>query len=147
VHPFRQAHAGGVGESASGVDLRGDHFAVDDERGAERPDARAGLGIGQGGRDDRPRGSDDRAVGWDGVADEGRLAVIGGPPLWGLQAEEGSLLGPVVDVVLELHSVVVRHTFSFLASHSIIAYNLIIVDSEWVSLSVWTCLPKCYAPK
>jgi hypothetical protein len=58
VHPFRQAHGGGVGEAARCVDLGGDPFAVDDERGAERLDARGGLGISQGGRDDRPRGSD-----------------------------------------------------------------------------------------
>jgi hypothetical protein len=80
VHPFRQAHGGGVGEAACCVDLAGDHFAVDDERGAERLDARAGLRVGQGGGDDRPRGGDHRAVGRDGVADEGRLAVIGVPP-------------------------------------------------------------------
>jgi hypothetical protein len=107
VHPFRQAHGGGVGEAAGGVDLGGDHFAVDDECGAERLDARAGLGIGQGGGDDRPRGGDHRAIGRDGIADEGRLAVVGVPPglpqgqapLWGLQAEEGGPLGPVVEVV------------------------------------------------
>jgi hypothetical protein len=34
----------------------------------------------------------------DGVADEGRLAVIGGPPLWGLQGEEGGPLRPVAEV-------------------------------------------------
>jgi hypothetical protein len=34
--------------------LWSDHFAVDDECGAERLDARAGLGIGQGGGRDRP---------------------------------------------------------------------------------------------
>jgi hypothetical protein len=43
VHPFRQAHGGSVGEAARCVDLGGDHFAVDDERCAERLDARAGL--------------------------------------------------------------------------------------------------------
>jgi hypothetical protein len=75
VHPFRQAHGGGVGEAACCVDLGGDHLAVDDERGAEGLDARAGLGIGQDDGDDRPRGGDDRAVGRDGVAAEGRLAV------------------------------------------------------------------------
>ncbi|MEJ2557317.1 MAG: hypothetical protein P8186_14010 [Anaerolineae bacterium] len=53
VHPFRQAHAGGVGKAARCVDLRGDHFAVDDECGAQRLDARAGLRIRQGGRDER----------------------------------------------------------------------------------------------
>jgi hypothetical protein len=87
--------------------LWSDHLAVDDERGAERLDARAGLGISQGGRDDRPRGGDDRAIGRDGIADEGRLAVIGVPPglpqgqapLSGLPGEEGGPLGPVVDVV------------------------------------------------
>jgi hypothetical protein len=83
VHPFRQAHGGSVGEAACCVDLRGDHFAVDDERGAERLDARAGLRIGQGGGDDWPGGGDDRAAGRDGVADEGRLVVK-------LQAEEGA---------------------------------------------------------
>jgi hypothetical protein len=107
VHPFRQTHGGGVGKAACGVDLRGDHFAVDDERGAERLDARAGLGIRQGGRDDRPCGGDDRAVGRDGIADEGRLVVIGVPPLWGLQAEEGGPLGPVVDVIRRLGAQVV----------------------------------------
>jgi hypothetical protein len=107
VHPFRQAHGGSVGEAACCVDLRRDHFAVDDERGAQRLHSRAGLGIRQRGGDDRPRGGDDRAVGRDGIADEGRLAVIGVPPglpqgqapLWGLQAEEGSPLRPVVEVV------------------------------------------------
>jgi hypothetical protein len=88
VHPFRQAHGGSVGEAACCVDLRRDHFAVDDERGAEGLDARAGLRIRQGGGDDRPRGGDDRAIGRDGVADEGRLAVI-------LEAEGGGLIGRV----------------------------------------------------
>jgi hypothetical protein len=90
--------------------LWGDHFAVDDERGAERLDARAGLRacpersrrIGQGGRDDRPGAGDHRAVGRDGVADEGRLAVK-------LQAEESGPLGPVVDVIRRLGAQVVRH--------------------------------------
>jgi hypothetical protein len=117
VHPFRQAQGGGVGKAASGVDLRGNHFAVDDERGAQRLDARAGLRIGQGGGDDRPGGGDHRAVGRDGVADEGRLVVIGVPPglpqgqapLWGLQAEEGGPLRPVVDVIRRLGAQVVRH--------------------------------------
>jgi hypothetical protein len=89
---FRQAHGGGVGEAAGGVDLGGDHLAVDDERGAQRLDARTRLGIRASSGDDRPRGGDDRAVGRDGVADEGRLVVV-------LQAEEGSPLGPVVDVI------------------------------------------------
>jgi hypothetical protein len=117
VHPFRQAHAGGVGKASRRVDLRGDHFAVQDEHGAQRLDARAGLRIRQGGGDDRPRGGDDRAVGRDGVADEGRLVVIGVPPglpqgqapLWGLQAEEGGPLGLVVDVVGGLGAQDVRH--------------------------------------
>jgi hypothetical protein len=95
VHPFRQAHGGGVGEAARCVDLRGDHLAVDDERSAERLDAQTGLWIGQGGGDERPRGGDDRAVGRDGVADEGRLVVK-------LQAEEGRPGGPVVDVICGL---------------------------------------------
>jgi hypothetical protein len=116
VHPFRQAHGGSVGEAACCVDLRRDHFAVDDERGAQRLHSRAGLGIRQRGGDDRPRGGDDRAVGRDGIADEGRLAVIGLPPglpqgqapLWGLQAKEGGPLGPVVDVIRRLGMRVVR---------------------------------------
>jgi hypothetical protein len=58
VHPFRQAHAGGVGKAARCVDLGGDHFAVDDECGAQRLDARSGLRIRQGGGDDRPGGGD-----------------------------------------------------------------------------------------
>jgi hypothetical protein len=63
VHPFRQAHAGRVGKAAGGVDLGGNHFAVQDERGAQRLDARAWLGIRQGSEDDRPRGADHRAIG------------------------------------------------------------------------------------
>jgi hypothetical protein len=50
---------------------------------------------------------DRRAVGRDGVTDEGQLVVIGVPPglpqgqapPWGLQAEEGGPLRPVVDVI------------------------------------------------
>jgi hypothetical protein len=83
VHPFCQAHGGGVGKAAGGVDLGGDHLAVDDERGAERLDARARLRIRQGGGDDRPGGGDDRAVGWDGVADEGRRVVAIGKQVSG----------------------------------------------------------------
>jgi hypothetical protein len=115
VHPFRQAHGGRVGKAPSGVDLRGDHFAVNDERGAEGLDARAGSRVGQGGGDDRLRGGDHRAVGRDGIADKGRLVVIGVPPglpqgqapLWGLQAEEGGPLRPVVDVIHRLGAQVV----------------------------------------
>jgi hypothetical protein len=101
VHPFRQAHAGCVGKAAGGVDLRGDHFAVDDECGAQRLDARARLGIRKSSGDDRPGGGDHRAVGRGGIADEGRLVVI-------LQAEEGSPLRPVVDVICGLGAQVVR---------------------------------------
>jgi hypothetical protein len=102
VHAFRQAHAGGVGKATRRVDLGGDHFAVDDERGAQRLDARAGLGVREGGGDDRPRGGDHRAVGRDDIADEGRLVVI-------LQAEEGSPPGPAVDVIRRPGTQVMRH--------------------------------------
>jgi hypothetical protein len=114
VHPFRQAHAGGVGEAARCVDLGGDHFAVQHQRGAEGLHPRAGLRtcpactwsagtlarasgpgragersrrISQGGGDDRP-GGDDRAVGRNGIADNGRLAVV-------LEGEEGDPIGRV----------------------------------------------------
>jgi hypothetical protein len=43
VHPLRQALGGGVGKAAGSVDLGGNYFAVDDERGAERLDTRARL--------------------------------------------------------------------------------------------------------
>jgi hypothetical protein len=102
VHPFRQAHGGGVGEAAGGVDLGGDHLAVDDECGAQWLHPRAGSRVGQGGGDDRPGAGDHRAVGRDGVADEGRPAVV-------LQAEEGGPLGPVVDVIRRLGVQVVEH--------------------------------------
>jgi hypothetical protein len=102
VHPFRQAHGGRVGKAARCVDLRGDHFAVQDERGAQRLDARAGLGIRESSGDDRPGGGDHRAVGRDGIADKGRLVVV-------LQAEESGPLRPVIDVVGRLGAQVVRH--------------------------------------
>jgi hypothetical protein len=45
---------------------------------------------------------DHRAIGRDGIADEGWLVVVP-------QAEEGGPLGPVVDVVRRLGAQVVRH--------------------------------------
>jgi hypothetical protein len=110
VHPFRQAHGGGVGKAAGRVDLRGDHLAVDDECGAQRLHPRAGLRIMQRGGDGRPGGGDHRAVGRDGVGDDGWLVVIGVPPLWGLQGEEGGPIRPVVDVIRRLGAQVVCST-------------------------------------
>ncbi len=54
VLPLRQLLGGRVGEALRRVHLRRDHFAVQDERGAQRLHARTRLGIGQRGRDDRP---------------------------------------------------------------------------------------------
>jgi hypothetical protein len=53
----------------------------------------------------------------DDVDDDGPLVVIrvppglpqGQAPPWGLQAEEGGPIGPVVDVILRLGTQVVRH--------------------------------------
>jgi hypothetical protein len=77
VYPVCQAHAGRVDKAARRVDLGGDHFAVQDERGAQRLHSRAGLRIIERGGDDRPGAGDHRAVGRGRVADEGRLAVVG----------------------------------------------------------------------
>jgi hypothetical protein len=89
VYPLRQAHAGRVGKAVGGVDLRGDDFAVQQQRGAHRLDARAGLRIIQRGGDDRPGAGGHRAVGRDGVGDDGWLAVIGYLPFGGCRVKRG----------------------------------------------------------